>query len=493
MVEASSKIRTSFKARTNGRTALGEPRKKLSQRVAGQIMSEIRDRGWRVCDLLGTEAQLMARYGVSRATLGEAVRQVERQGAATMRPGVNGGLTITEPAAATISRSIATYLELSDVTLAEQFDAWRIIEVQAAGLAARKVSAADVEALRALVARIDEADERYEYLRRCMAVRLAIAERTENPALALFLRVLARVLTRTVPTPGEPNIDAGAQRIRLDLGEMVDAISDGDVALAQGIARMNLALRQESVEKRTAERGPGAPVARAPSLNPEKLAEAVAWRIRDDIAQMGWPQDVKLGEESELLKRYGVSRWVLRQALGTLEVHAMVRSRRGPGGGLLIGRPDPTHTIEATAGYLYHADFKLQDLYDLRAHLLENAVQLAAAHAPADPRALLASVADAENAACAREAREASVLFYREIARLSGNRVLGLFLTILTEFISTVENEATSAEVAPLVRRQRRAIADALISGNAGLARRLTTDHLDRMRPFYSAAYSRAT
>ena len=84
-----------------GKTPKDAPRtKKLSEIVAAQLMEEIRSRGWPVGESLGTESDLMARFNVSRATMTEAVRQVERYGAAVMRRGSGGGLVVTNSARA---------------------------------------------------------------------------------------------------------------------------------------------------------------------------------------------------------------------------------------------------------------------------------------------------------------------------------------------------------------------------------------------------------
>ncbi|MBV9842144.1 MAG: GntR family transcriptional regulator [Sphingomonadaceae bacterium] len=86
---------------------------KLAEKVAGEIMDDIRARGWPIGTLLGTELELIGRFKASRATLGEAIRQVEAQGAAQMQRGPRGGLIVAAPARETIVRTIATYLEFA--------------------------------------------------------------------------------------------------------------------------------------------------------------------------------------------------------------------------------------------------------------------------------------------------------------------------------------------------------------------------------------------
>jgi len=74
-----------------------DPDAKLAASVARRILGDVVDRGWPVGQVLGSQAELIERYGVSRAVFREAVRLVENQQVATMRRGPGGGLVVTEP------------------------------------------------------------------------------------------------------------------------------------------------------------------------------------------------------------------------------------------------------------------------------------------------------------------------------------------------------------------------------------------------------------
>jgi len=472
----------------SARRAVREPKEKLSQRVAREIMAEIRSRNWPVGELLGTEAELLARFRVSRATLGEAIRQVERNGAAVMRRGTRGGLTITAPATTTIVRTISAYLELSDVALEEQFDAWRIIEVQAVSLATRKTDDDGIAHLRALIQQIDKAESEYEYLSRCMGVRVAIADQIPNPALALFMRVLVRIMSRDVISRRLPPNWAHYRRIRDQLNEIVEAIASGDSALAQGLTRLSLSLRQEHIETRGQRRTPD-PSQRDESNNaPTTLAEGIAHRLRDDIAAMGWPEGESLGSERELLLRYGVSRWVLRQALRTLETHAIVRPKRGQGGGLLVGRPNPAYAVDLAVDYLHFAQFTLEDVAEVWGTLLESAVQLAGQRTDADFTKLLAAVAQEESSRTTPEGRRAAAEFYSEIGNLSGNRVIAVFIAILARFISRHRINADLKRLGAIMKQQHRKLAQHLVEGQPANARHTMRDYVELMRPYYTSS-----
>lgn len=79
------------------------PRASLAATVAERIVGDVARLGWPEGRMLGSEPELLARYGVSRAVLREAVRLLEHRQVAHMRRGARGGLVVTaasvEPAA----------------------------------------------------------------------------------------------------------------------------------------------------------------------------------------------------------------------------------------------------------------------------------------------------------------------------------------------------------------------------------------------------------
>ena len=70
---------------------------KKAEIVADQIAQTIVGQRWEPGELFGSEVELIARYGVSRAVFREAVRLLEHHGLAEMRRGLHGGLFIVQP------------------------------------------------------------------------------------------------------------------------------------------------------------------------------------------------------------------------------------------------------------------------------------------------------------------------------------------------------------------------------------------------------------
>ena len=107
--------------------------------------------GWPVGEVLGSEADLLERYHVSRAVFREAVRLLEHQQVARTRRGPGGGLVITEPTVGAVSDAVVLYLHRVDATLDEIFEARIILEELACQLAAERTDEADLAALRRFV------------------------------------------------------------------------------------------------------------------------------------------------------------------------------------------------------------------------------------------------------------------------------------------------------------------------------------------------------
>jgi len=84
---------------------------KRAEGVAREVFRQVVSDGWPVGTFLGSEPELMERYGVSRAVLREAVRLLEHHDIAAMRRGPGGGLFVTEPGLATVSDTVALYLD----------------------------------------------------------------------------------------------------------------------------------------------------------------------------------------------------------------------------------------------------------------------------------------------------------------------------------------------------------------------------------------------
>ncbi|QLL09786.1 FadR/GntR family transcriptional regulator [Mycobacterium vicinigordonae] len=101
---------------------------KMSDQVAAQIRrmiarGELVDGDW-----LPTEAELIARFGVSRPTLREAFRLLEGDSLVTIRRGPPGGARVTVPGPDAVADLFGMVLTLSGTTVGDVWDARLTIE-----------------------------------------------------------------------------------------------------------------------------------------------------------------------------------------------------------------------------------------------------------------------------------------------------------------------------------------------------------------------------
>src|SRR5439155_24192935 len=123
----------------------------LAAAVARRITQDIINAGWPVGEALGSEPQLLERYGVSRPVLREAGRILESQRVARMRRGPGGGLVVLAPDGSAVSESAALYLEYLAVDPQLVHDARISIELTCVEQAAHRVTEDDIGRLRATV------------------------------------------------------------------------------------------------------------------------------------------------------------------------------------------------------------------------------------------------------------------------------------------------------------------------------------------------------
>lgn len=86
------------------------PESKAAPALAEHIRSDIVALGWPLGANLGSESELINRYGVSRTILRQAVRILEYEHVAVMRRGPSGGLILTEPSIRSVTVAAALFL-----------------------------------------------------------------------------------------------------------------------------------------------------------------------------------------------------------------------------------------------------------------------------------------------------------------------------------------------------------------------------------------------
>src|SRR6266699_2103704 len=224
------------------------PAAKRAEQVADRIVGDVMAMGWPVGTLLGAEADLLERYGVSRAAFREAVRLVESQQVARTRRGPGGGRVVTEPTVDAVIDAVVLYLYRVEARLDELFEARIVLEEIVTDLAPGRLDEQDPTRLRSSLLAGDpdqEADPR--------ALHALLASITRNPALELFVDVLNRVAMRYSTdwqTLGPP---AAAESAHAH-ARIAEAVIAGDSGLARHRMRRHLEAERDFLRGRASTR-----------------------------------------------------------------------------------------------------------------------------------------------------------------------------------------------------------------------------------------------
>jgi DNA-binding FadR family transcriptional regulator len=449
-------------------------------------VSDVIATGWPVGTLLGSEAELLERYEVSRAVFREAVRLVEHQQVARTRRGPGGGLVVTEPSVDAVIDAVVLYLYRAEARLDELFEALIVLEEIVTDLAPGRLDERGLAQLRPFLQTGDAdrgADPR--------ALHAVLASITQNPALELFVDVLNRVammysMDGQTPGPAVAAESGAAESERAHAGSarahagIAEAVIAGDSGLAGRRMRMQLEAERDVLRGRQSTRDmlPDQVVVLSESGG-GKRAEAVARRITQEIVGGGMQPGALVGAEKDLILQEGVSRAVLREAVRLLEHNQIARMRRGPGGGLFVVEPSAGAVTEIAAIYLARRGMRPASLGELRTGVEVALAGLAAERIDNAGVALLREAIGGEYAADDEGDFEAAGDLHAVVAAAAGNPVLELVALVLIRLSRLAQPERRQARADVL--RAHETIAAAVETGNPELSRRRMRRHVEAL------------
>ncbi|QTX04409.1 FadR/GntR family transcriptional regulator [Agromyces archimandritae] len=209
--------------------------------------------------------------------------------------------------------------------------------------------------------------------------------------------------------------------------------------------------------------------------------QLIAQRLREEIFDGMRPGD-RIGTETQLAERFGVSRITMRDAVRVLESEGFVEVAVGVSGGLRVAAGRPDIVADALSTQLYLEDVSWRELVDAM-HIIEPALAGLAAEAatPDDVARLRAIVAQAPGSDEATEFTEAALDFHLALAEIAGNRPL----TASVRAMRAAQRrrfapETTAATVASVTEIHAR-IVDAVERHDAEAAAAAMHAHLGRL------------
>lgn len=204
--------------------------RKAYEQVADQLRELIRSGELSPGDRLPNEALLAREFGVSRATIREALRVLAAQNLLRTAKGAGGGSYVTIPTVDHISEFLRSNISLlSDsrgLTLEELIEARELLEVPAARLAARRRRDEDVERLRASIpAEAIRLDTREEFIHNT-EFHTALIEACGNKLLYIAAQPVFSALQTSLSRSGLGR--RFHREIHLAHGRIAEAVEAGD-------------------------------------------------------------------------------------------------------------------------------------------------------------------------------------------------------------------------------------------------------------------------
>lgn len=202
------------------------------EQIVRQIQAAIRDNALSEGDRLPTERELAETFGVSRSVVREAIKVLSAQGLVEARQG--SGLYVRNRPIESVSRAIVLSVSPDLMSVDLLFEFRRLLEVDAARLAAVRATPEQVDALeRALNAYQPAPDGSPDWERFAPvdnAIHAQIAEAAGNPYLAVMVESVRELMQDIVPLiAGHPGSIEEAMRHHR---RILDAIAAHDSSLA---------------------------------------------------------------------------------------------------------------------------------------------------------------------------------------------------------------------------------------------------------------------
>jgi DNA-binding FadR family transcriptional regulator len=210
-------------------------KQKTYELIADQLLGEIGTR-LRPGDTLPTERELTASFKVGRSSVREGLRMLESKG--VIEPVGNGTFVVAE-LRSPLNRSLALLLSLEEANLRELYELRRMLEGEAAALAATRRSDTDLATMsRAIEDMAEGLDDRDTYAAADVRFHVAVAAATGNRvalhAMHAIRDLLERALEQVYGIPGSAAKSLGQHR------EILVAIEAGEAEEARGRMRTHL-------------------------------------------------------------------------------------------------------------------------------------------------------------------------------------------------------------------------------------------------------------
>lgn len=231
-------------------------------------------------------------------------------------------------------------------------------------------------------------------------------------------------------------------------------------------------------------------------MNPTDEAYALARKLEDEIVRYGLQPGWRLPSEESLAQMHGVSRGVIRSAIGVLRERGLVASRRG--GGTFVASVDVDAVAGALRGYVgrTETDKAFEELLHLRMLVEAECARELATKRRKEALTRLQESFDAmkRNMDSPAGFAKADFDFHRTMVNESGN---GLFRAIMSALSGILEDYSKHSHTVVADRRARvlaehESILEAIQQGDGEAAAHLASAHVQRAKASLKAVRAKA-
>lgn len=165
----------------------------VTDQIVERITAFILDTKLRPGDKLPSERDLMARLGVGRSSLREAIKTLSAIGIVEVQ--IGDGMYVSGGQAAVLTKPLSWGLLVGSHSTREVIEARRVVEVELIGLAAARLTPADLEEIATLWAAMRaHAGDAEAFAEADQALHLAIARAARNTVLYHILDTLRHII-----------------------------------------------------------------------------------------------------------------------------------------------------------------------------------------------------------------------------------------------------------------------------------------------------------
>jgi GntR family transcriptional regulator, transcriptional repressor for pyruvate dehydrogenase complex len=230
--------------------------------------------------------------------------------------------------------------------------------------------------------------------------------------------------------------------------------------------------------------------ARWQDVRPQSVSSRIVEQVRAALFRGELKPGDVLGSESDLARKFGVSRVPVRDAFKTLQALGIVEVKMGANGGARIAAGDPSRFADALAVQLKLVGVGVEEMFDAQIAIEVMATELAAKRAGADDlarlRAILAELqAMAQKSltqATAQRFTEVAMQFHVALVDAAHNRALSAQFKALRSVLEPIYGRRTSNAIAKRVIAADKAVLDAVAAGDAERACSLIRRRLETIR-----------